>query len=160
MSTSLRRRQNVFSGKLMTEQYSDPSGTLAVFACKLQGHGKRYGQDHANQTEQTSPKNQRKEDNQRGQAKPAPHKSRFEEIAKQKINNQISGSCERGGTCSELDKGEKDCWNCGDNEADIGHIVQQKGQEAPKNGKSTPRMDSHNQIRTPMARLISVLMTI
>src|SRR5208283_2824722 len=103
----------------MTEQYCNPSRAFTVFACKLQGHGKRYGQDHAYQTKQASPKNQRKKDNQCGQAQPAPHEPCFKQIAEYEINNQISGSCERGSACSELDKGEKDRWNGCDNKADI-----------------------------------------
>jgi len=53
------------------------------------------------------------------------------QIAECEINNQIFGSCERGSTCSELDKGEKDRWNGGDIDApDDDHERRRDDEEA------------------------------
>src|SRR3989304_1162726 len=87
---------NAFSGRLRPEQYRDPLCAFIVLACKLQGHGKRYAQNHADRTKQASPKNQREKDNQRGQSKPLPHEPRFNHIVEYEVNGHISRGCHYG----------------------------------------------------------------
>src|SRR4030042_2834150 len=96
ISTFLRHRWNVFSGRLRPEQYRDPLCAFIVLACKLQGHGKRYAQNHADRTKQASPKNQREKDNQRGQSKHTPHEPCFNHIVKYEVNGHISCCCHHG----------------------------------------------------------------
>jgi len=59
-----------------------------------------------------------------------------------------------------LDKRKEDRGNGGDGRADTRYIVEQKGQETPENGKINAEKVSHIPTRSPVARLMSVLMTI
>ena len=117
------------------KQYRNPSCAFIVLACKLQRHGKRYAQNNTDQTKKASPKDQREKYDQRGQAKPPTHEPRLNHVTEYETYDQISDSGERGTADPELDEGENNRGNRGDDSTDIRYIMEEKGQETPENGR-------------------------
>src|SRR5512142_2814278 len=82
--------------KIGPEQYRNPSRVVTRLTGEPEGHGERDTEERADQPEQVSPKDHRYKHNQRREAKPVPHDPRFNYVADDDADDQISGGSKSG----------------------------------------------------------------